>query len=105
MKQAWEMTKREIVAFTETVAEIPNLARKDYSYRGKGVLFELEGHYYHEVDGVITHTINSSAHRWMIDEAVLTGKPVPDEVKKDYIGMIFDKNLNYLWPELLKTAA
>ncbi|MGG3471599.1 hypothetical protein ABES02_29550 [Neobacillus pocheonensis] len=105
MKQTWEMTKKEILAFSETVDEMPRLACKDYTYRGKGELFELDGHYYYELDGVITHTIKASAHRWMIDDAMLTGKPVPNEVKKDYIGMIFDKNLDYLWPELLKTAA
>lgn len=64
----------------------------------------MEGHYYHLLEGVITHTIKASAHRWMIDEAMITGKPVPDEVKKEYIGLIFDSSLGYLWPELLKAA-
>jgi len=40
----------------------------------------------------------------MIDEAMVAGKPVPDEVKREYIGQIFDRNLVYLWPEILKTA-
>jgi hypothetical protein len=104
MKPTWEMTKKEILVFSETVDALPHLARKDYAYRGKGEMYELDGHYYHELMGVVTHTINTSAHRWMIDEAMLTGKPVPDEVKKDYIGLIFDHNLAYLWPKLLKAA-
>ncbi|RCW41623.1 hypothetical protein [Paenibacillus prosopidis] len=104
MKPIWEMTKKEILAFNETVDGVPHLARKDYAYRGKGDLYELDGHFYHELDGIVTHTIHTSAHRCLIDEAMLAGKLVPDEVKKDYIGMIFDQNLAYLWPELLQAA-
>ena len=68
---------------------------KDFTYRGHGELFELDGHYYHKFNGVITHTIKASAHRSMIDEAILTGSR-PKDVKEEYIGHIFDKNLNYL---------
>jgi hypothetical protein len=103
-KQMWEMTNKEVGAFTETVREVPKLARKNRAYIGKGKLFELDGHNYYEDEGIIIHTINVSAHRSMIDEAMVMGFPVPNEVKEEYIGVIFNDNLEYLWPQLLKTA-